>query len=1150
MSRRSTEFDCRGPANALWSSAVLRIRPGPQPAIVGKLREASAQAAQPGSILKDVDGRSLHMQEMCRNNLVLVCTFKSVSCPVCPQKLQRLFMEPLRSLCREAMVKWIVLSPGPRAALKALREHLHLKDAPRASKTEGIQEDVPFVCDEDLQIAASVNATPNIGQILPCFFEIKADLSVGWSRIDRGSNSGDTKVQEFLTCRLNEAWELAEAAYCQLEIAIQRVRSSPEELQLGSQGHVPSPVIRDVFQFLEHWEGKHLAGSNRELHRTFSSFGMQKAEDCLEEAKFFRSRSLLEQSAELQEGRGRLLQRVLITGGTWQSCPGSIRQACQDGRYMVLVYSSMGLQNLEASYLEAVPWCSMSIPRLEEVRRSMLHHIDLLGQPIKRSSLLPADEPTPAIMRKSTLRRIGFVAIAKEFFQKRGQLVPQNAANSAREIATTSIKNKPLSAAIVVTCMEKVKELVAREIANTLRSLGTAAQVDLPLCTAPSSAALCTAHQPDPQGLANALRGLATALVPPSEEPSHRTLRDSSHGHRAMACAATVLCPCRPRRLSPSWLCMGLRELWRRGVTRVPLGQLGGSPLDAAARRAAWKEAVSLLASAVHARQQLLCSWKSVGKLLGACAAHWPRSLSLLTLADRSKLALDLRAFCAVAQAATVSRAWRWALEQLKEVKDCPHGPYCAECAHTVSEQVLGMCVCRGLVTGFRHDAPGSANKIASEAEPLAMQVWLQRSWSCGLREPLPFQSAVRVAAHGGRGRQGGRQEGRREGLGEGGRDEGGMRATLRGTRTPPWRRLCARCYPAQPQQAQARLPLEMADGDVAILRLAQSELTASLAGRIFLAFGLFEPDDAAVGLAAAAGAHGPWQLAFVILADARRRHLLNLASYGSVIGGLAQSSSWRHVLVILDEMRKNGLSPNVATYSAALKALQSAAQWRCALQLFRASRSEVIPDAILWTSAISAVQEGGDRWALASWILGEAHGCRLQVNMHMCSAAMSAMEKSSEWQHALLLFATVCSLQMRPDAVACNAALSTCGQGSRWELASHLLESFTAGRFGMNATAQAFAKAFSWRRCLLMADLTQRSGVREAAACAAQEVHLQLPVLPPAPSKWRALKAALRRRLGLAPFDQALPWASGFWEVLRLLFWRFTNRRGSAPKA
>ncbi|CAE7223431.1 unnamed protein product [Symbiodinium sp. CCMP2592] len=451
----------------------------PKP-VSGTLRTAE------GSILKDVDGRRLHMQEICRNNLVLVCTFKSVSCPVCPQKLQRLFMEPLRSLCREAMVKWIVLSPGPPAALKALRDQLHLK------------EDVPFVCDEDLQIAASVNATPNIGQILPCFFEIKADLSVGWSHIDRGSNFGDTKVQEFLTCRLNEAWELAEAAYCQLEIAIQRVRSSPEELQLGSQGHVPSPVIRDMFQFLEHWEGKHLASSNRELHRTFSSFGMQKAEDCLEEAKFFRGRSMLEQSAELQEGRGRLLQRVLITGGTWQSCPGSIRQACQDGRYMVLVYSSMGLQNLEASNLEAVPWCSMSIPCLEEVRASMLHHIDLLGQPIKR-----------------------FVAIAEEFFQKR-QLVPQNAANSAREIATTSIKSKPLSAAIVVTCMEKVRELVAREIANTLRSLGTAAQVDLSLCTAPSGAALCTACQPDPQGLANALRGLATALVPPSEELMER----------------------------------------------------------------------------------------------------------------------------------------------------------------------------------------------------------------------------------------------------------------------------------------------------------------------------------------------------------------------------------------------------------------------------------------------------------------------------------------------------------------------------------------------------------------------------------------------------------------------------------------------------
>jgi len=379
-------------ARAPFAPVPAKIMGDTKP-VSGTLRTAE------GSILKDVDGRRLNMQEMCRNNLVLVCTFKSVSCPVCPQKLQKLFMEPLRSLCREAMVKWIVLSPGPPAALKALRDQLHLK------------EDVPFVCDEDLQIAASVNATPNIGQILPCFFEIKADLSVGWSHIDRGSVFG-TKVQEFLTCRLNEAWELAEAAYCQLEIAIQRVRSSPEELQLGSQGHVPSPVIRDMFQFLEHWEGRHLAGSNRELHRTFSSFGMQKAEDCLEEAKFFRGRSMLEQSAELQEGRGRLLQRVLITGGTWQRCPGSIRQACQDGSYMVLVYSSMGLQNLEASNLEAIPWCSMSIPRLEEVRASMLHHIDLLGQPIKRSSLLPADEPTPAIMRKSTLRRIGFAVLS------------------------------------------------------------------------------------------------------------------------------------------------------------------------------------------------------------------------------------------------------------------------------------------------------------------------------------------------------------------------------------------------------------------------------------------------------------------------------------------------------------------------------------------------------------------------------------------------------------------------------------------------------------------------------------------------------------------------------------------------------------------
>ncbi|CAE7252328.1 unnamed protein product, partial [Symbiodinium pilosum] len=130
----------------------------------------------------------------------------------------------------------------------------------------------------------------------------------------------------------------------------------------------------DMLQFLAQWEGKLVACSSRDLYRTLNSFGITEAERCLAEARQLRARSVEEQTLQLQEGRGRLLQRVMISGGKWDSCHGSIRQACQDGHYMVLVYSSMGLQNLKAKHLHRVPWCGMSIPRLDEIREEMMRH--------------------------------------------------------------------------------------------------------------------------------------------------------------------------------------------------------------------------------------------------------------------------------------------------------------------------------------------------------------------------------------------------------------------------------------------------------------------------------------------------------------------------------------------------------------------------------------------------------------------------------------------------------------------------------------------------------------------------------------------------------------------------------------------------------
>ncbi|CAE7607435.1 unnamed protein product [Symbiodinium natans] len=36
------------------------------------------------------------------------------------------------------------------------------------------------------------------------------------------------------------------------------------------------------------------------------------------------------------------------------------------------------------------------------------------------------------------------------------------------------------------------------------------------------------------------------------------------------------------------------------------------------------------------------------------------------------------------------------------QIRGCPHGPFCTRCASNVGKQVLGLCVCRALVTEFR----------------------------------------------------------------------------------------------------------------------------------------------------------------------------------------------------------------------------------------------------------------------------------------------------------------------------------------------------------------------------------------------------------------------------------------------------------------
>merc|ERR1719482_1034928 len=110
--------------------------------------------------------------------------------------------EPCRTALREAMVRLVVLCPGPLDGFRASRDAL----LPAVAG-----EEVHFVCDEDLSIARGVNALLGFGQIVPCFFEVRPGLSVGWTQVGRGpGNSGDDKVMRFIKERTECAWMRAE----------------------------------------------------------------------------------------------------------------------------------------------------------------------------------------------------------------------------------------------------------------------------------------------------------------------------------------------------------------------------------------------------------------------------------------------------------------------------------------------------------------------------------------------------------------------------------------------------------------------------------------------------------------------------------------------------------------------------------------------------------------------------------------------------------------------------------------------------------------------------------------------------------------------------------------------------------------------------
>ena len=139
-------------------------------------------------IITDIDGNAINLKEFTTRKTVAIITMKAPDCPVCQTQLLRIMQNfDKLSACN---VTFLVLAPGPVEKLQKAKE---LTKFP-----------FPFIVDQDLKVAQSLDLIINETQILPSILILNDKLEVEWAQ--RGRNAlyfGDPELMKHLRC---EGW--------------------------------------------------------------------------------------------------------------------------------------------------------------------------------------------------------------------------------------------------------------------------------------------------------------------------------------------------------------------------------------------------------------------------------------------------------------------------------------------------------------------------------------------------------------------------------------------------------------------------------------------------------------------------------------------------------------------------------------------------------------------------------------------------------------------------------------------------------------------------------------------------------------------------------------------------------------------------------
>ena len=139
-------------------------------------------------IITDIDGDTINIKELTTQKTVAVITMKAPDCPVCQTQILRIMQNfDKLSACN---VTFLVLAPGPIDKQQKAKE---LTKFP-----------FPFIVDQELKIAKSLDLIINETQILPSILILNDKLEVEWAQ--RGRNAlyfGDPELMKRLKC---EGW--------------------------------------------------------------------------------------------------------------------------------------------------------------------------------------------------------------------------------------------------------------------------------------------------------------------------------------------------------------------------------------------------------------------------------------------------------------------------------------------------------------------------------------------------------------------------------------------------------------------------------------------------------------------------------------------------------------------------------------------------------------------------------------------------------------------------------------------------------------------------------------------------------------------------------------------------------------------------------